>query len=438
MTADLLGLLLVNACFLAAGLGVLTAAGRGGERALGLAYILGVAAYGVVAQTLLVLGAPLTRWQVVLVCAVLASGILLRPGFGRPASVSWPWAAAAGAVLALLVVDLWYQPLWVYDAWTFWTPKARALAALGGLDASWFTQADLLNRDYPLLLPAVEAAGFRFTGYETRLLDVQSWLLLVGFAAAYARLVVPRVSRPWLAWGVLITLLIAPSTADQLASAEADIPLAVFFACAGLGAYLFLAEGGRAWLVIVAVLAAGAAATKVEGSLFVAALAVAAVAVARRRGLPLALAAAAGLVVAMAPWRLWLAAHDVPNQATLGRLTDVGFLAGHAGRVPYSAAYLAARVVDPRAWLLLVPLCAVATVVGWRAGAAAGAAFTMGTVALCLLALLLAYWTTPFELHAHLGTSARRVITGPLLFWAAVAPFLADKRLTKPGYPERP
>jgi hypothetical protein len=438
VTADLLGLLLVNACFLAGGLGILTAAAGGRERPLGLAYLLGVAGYGVVAQTLLVLGAPLTRWQVVLVCALLASGILLRPRFGRPAPVSWPWAAAVAAVLALLAVDLWYQPLWVYDAWTFWTPKARALAALGGLDAPWFTQADLLNRDYPLLLPAVEAAGFRFTGYETRLLDVQSWLLLLGFAAAYVRLVVPRVSRPWLAWGVLITIVIAPSTADQLASAEADVPLAAFFACAGLGAYLFLAEGGRGWLVVVGVLAAGAAATKIEGSLFVAALAIAALAVARRRGFPVALVAAAGLVVATAPWRLWLAAHDVPNQATLGRLTDVGFLAGHAGRVPYSAAYLAGRVVDPRAWLLLVPLCAVATVVAWRGGAAAGAAFTMGVVALCLLALLLAYWTTPFELHEHLATSVRRVITGPLLFWAAVAPFLADKRLTIPGYPERP
>jgi 4-amino-4-deoxy-L-arabinose transferase-like glycosyltransferase len=289
-----------------------------------------------------------------------------------------------------------------------------------------------------MLLPAVEAAGFRFTGYETRLLDVQSWLFVVAFAAAYVRLVVPRVGRAWLAWGVLLTLLIAPSLADQLASAEADVPLAAFFASAGLAAYLFLVEGGRAWAVLCGVLAAGAAATKIEGALFVVALAVAALVVARGRAVPLGLAAVAGLAAAMVPWRLWLAAHDVPNQASLGRLTDVGFLADHAGRVPYAAAYVAGRFVDPRAWLLLVPLCAVATAVGRRSGAAAGAAFTMGVVALCLLALLLAYWTTPFELHAHLATSARRVITGPLLFWAAVTPLLADKRLTKPGYPGRP
>ena len=57
-------------------------------------------------------------------------------------------------------------------------PKAHALYALNGLDAGWFGAHDLLNRDYPLLLPAIESATFRFTGFETRLLDVQSLLFL--------------------------------------------------------------------------------------------------------------------------------------------------------------------------------------------------------------------------------------------------------------------
>ena len=60
-------------------------------------------------------------------------------------------------MLGLLAVDLWYQPLWAYDSWTFWTPKAHALYALNGLDAGWFGAHDLLNRDYPLLLPAIES-----------------------------------------------------------------------------------------------------------------------------------------------------------------------------------------------------------------------------------------------------------------------------------------
>ena len=152
--------------------------------------------------------------------------------------------------------------------------------------------------------------------------------------------------------------------------------------------------------------------------------------------------AAAALLVAVLPWRLWLAAHHVPRQESLGRLTDAGFLADHISRVPYSAAYMAGRIVDPRAWLLLVPLCMVATFAAARAGARSDAMLATGVVALCFLGLVLAYWTTPFELHFHLATSARRVIAAPILFWAALAPLLfaaADggDPIAEPSYPLR-
>jgi hypothetical protein len=450
VTADALGLLVVNACFLAGGLGVTATAGwwsgRPPLRSLGLAYLAGVAAYGVVAQFLYVVGAPLSRWQVVAVCAVLACGTLVRRRTGEgPVIPSWRWLLPIGAFLALLVVDLWFQPLWAYDTWTFWTPKARALAALDGLDARWFTSADLLNRDYPILLPAVEAAGFRFTGYEVRLLDAQSWVFLVAFAGAFWEIVAAR-ARTWIAAGVLATIVVAPSMADQLASAEADVPLAAFVACGGLCVYLFVTERSGPGLVLFAVLAAGAVATKVEGSIFVVALAIAAAAFAwrtSRRAAGSVIGAAAGaFVVGLLPWRIWVAVQDVPSQTALGRVFDVGFLAGHVSRLPYATAYVLGRVVDPRAWLLLVPLCIVATVAAWRAGAVAEALFALAVVALSLAGLLIAYWTTPFELHYHLATSARRVITPPLLFWAALAPILAsardtDKPLTRRGYPLR-
>jgi len=450
MIADAAGLVLVNICFLVAGLGVTAAVGwwSGRPRALtlGLAYLAGVASYGVLAQLLLVLGASLSRGQVVGVCAVLAAGLALRRrghGSGRVA-VSTRWALPIAAILVLLAVDLWFQPLWAYDSWTFWTPKARALAALGGLDVAWFTSADLLNRDYPVLLPAIEAAGFRFTGYEERLLDLQSWLFLVAFAAAFWEVVRPR-SRGWVAWVVLATMLIAPSTVEQLAAAEADLPLAAFFACAGLCAYLWLEERAHAALALFAVFAAASVATKAEGTLFVLALTVVAAGIAARTSWAsagaIAAASAAAFAVGLGPWRLWVAAHDVPpSQTSLGRVFDVGFLADHVDRVPYAAAYLAARVVDPRAWLLLVPLCVAATIAAFRAGAVEKAAFATGVVALSLLGLLLAYWTTPLALHYHLATSARRVITPPLLFWASVTPMLVaaahrDKDSDGAGYP---
>jgi len=192
VSRDLVGLAIANGCFLAAGIGVTGIAGwwrgRGVLRSLGVSYLCGIAAFGVIAQLLYVLGASLARWQVIAVCAVLAAGSArgLRGLAPSASPIRLPRAAVACvvAMLGLLAVDLWFQPLWAYDAWTFWTPKANALYVLNGLDPSWFGAHDLRNRDYPLLLPAIEAATFRFTGYETSLLDLQSWLALVAFLAA--------------------------------------------------------------------------------------------------------------------------------------------------------------------------------------------------------------------------------------------------------------
>ncbi len=58
--------------------------------------------------------------------------------------------------------------------------ESACVGALDGLDATWFTSSDVIWSDYPLLLPAIEAAGFRFTGYRTELLDVQSLFFFVG------------------------------------------------------------------------------------------------------------------------------------------------------------------------------------------------------------------------------------------------------------------
>ena len=78
MNRDLVGLAIANGCFLAAGIGVTGIAGwwrgRGVLRSLGVSYLCGIAAFGVIAQLLYVLGASLARWQVIAVCAVLAAG----------------------------------------------------------------------------------------------------------------------------------------------------------------------------------------------------------------------------------------------------------------------------------------------------------------------------------------------------------------------------
>ncbi len=447
MIANLAQLLLANACLLAAGVGVTGLCGwwggaRGASRSLGVSYLAGLAAFGVIAQLAYVLGASLARWQVLLICAVLAAGALTavrapaRPTL--PLAVPLPAVLVGGAMLLLLAADLWYQPLWAFDAWTFWTPKAHALAAMNGLDAGWFGAHDLRNADYPLLLPAVEAATFRFTGYETSLLDLQTWFALVAFCGAAVEVVSRLGGRRSVLYAALLTVVFAPSVADQLAGAEADIPLAALFAGAGLCAAAWLEDGRLGTLALAAVLSAGVAATKIEGTAFTVALFVAlAVAAGRRRALPPALAGIAALVVGILPWRIWLSAHHVPEQVTVHRLTSPSLLGGHVLRVPHAAAYLAWRLVDPRAWLLLVPLLLGVLWTARRSWTPLASFAVVGAL-LALAGLVVAYWTTPLPFHYHLATSGRRVITGPLFFLAALAPLTVREVRERRRYPADP
>ena len=400
---------------------------------LGISYLCGVATFGVLSQLLYVLGASLARWQVLLVCAVPACGAIRGIGAGRPVPRRPKTrldllAIPVVAVLALLAVDLWYQPLWAYDSWTFWTPKAHALYALNGLDPGWFTSAGLISKDYPLLLPSLEAAGFRFTGYETGLLDLQSWLLYAAFVRAVYELGVNR-ARPAVLWAVLLMLALAPSALDQLAAAEADIPVAVFFAAAGLCLWTWLADRRPAGLVLAAVLAAGATATKVEGTMFVIGLFLVAAAFAARtsRGRAGAALVAGGvaLVVGILPWRIWIADHHVANQASFGRVTGASFLAHHVARVPISTGYLGVKLLDPRAWLLILPLAVFVAVDAFRRGRRREVSFVVAVACVALAGLVLAYWSTPFSFHDQLATSARRVITAIVLFAAAMTPLLS-------------
>ena len=449
MSNDVLALLAVNGGYLAAGAGVSRAAGWWGDRrsfvgSIGLAYLVGVAAYGVVAQLLFVLGASLATWQVALVCAALASLLFVRRAARiRPALAPTWLALPAAAMLALLAVDLWFQPMWAYDAWTFWVPKGWALAQLDGLAAGWFAAADLPNPDYPILLPALEAALFRLAGYATGALDLQSWLLLGGFVLATAEVAAER-SRTLVVWTMLTLVVFAPGTVEELAFSEADIPLAAFFGAAGLCAYVWLEERDRAALVIAGVLSAGVVATKVEGTIFVAALfaVLAVLAWPRRADALLALAAgAAAFATGLLPWRIWMRMHDVESQASFGRITDAGFLGDHAARLPKATAYVAGELLDPRRWLLIAPLALVAIVVAYRSPRRKGAVLTVVVSALGALGLIVAYWTTPLDFDTHLATSARRVVTGIVFFLAALTPVLVGRAAgvgVGDDYPPRP
>ena len=137
-------------------------------------------------------------------------------------------------------------------------------------------------------------------------------------------------------------------------------------------------------------------------------------ALAPRRAAALA-AGAAAFALGVLPWRLWLRAHEVENQASVGRVSDVGDLASNVGRVPRSVGDLLVELLDPRRWLLLVPLAAVAVVLAARRGRKSEAAYVAAVVVLGLAGLALAFATSDFELAAALDHSGRRVGSGLVL-----------------------
>jgi len=289
MTSHLVGLAVANLCFLAAGAGVGRALGlwrapRDLPGALAPVYLVGVAASGIAATWALVAGLELARWQVIAGCAALAAvglvparraGLALPPPPPRPpARVVIALQVAVGLIVVLLLADAAYRPLSEWDAWAMWTMKAKAITLLGGLDPGLFAGVPYhhLHLDYPLLLPSVEAIGFRFMGaIDTQVIHVQAALLMAALLVALPRLLADRVPVV-VAWASVLLIGVAPSLVDQASAGLADAPLAVFFAMAAVCGWRWIADGRREMLVLSTLFAAAVLATKREGTPFVAAL----------------------------------------------------------------------------------------------------------------------------------------------------------------------
>jgi len=441
--AHLLGLAAANLCFLAAGAGMGRALGlwRAPRELPGVAapvYLVGVAAVGILAEWALVAGLDLARWQVVAGCAALAAtGLLPARGGGptlpAPARVTAravvALQAAVGLIVALLLIDAVYRPLAEWDAWAMWTMKAKAITLLGGLDAGVFAGVPYrhLHLDYPLLLPAVEAIGFRFMGaIDTQVIHLQAALLTAALVLSLPRLLAGRVP-PVVAWASALLIAVAPSLVDQAGAGLADAPLAVFFAMAAVCAWRWLADGRDEMLVLVALFAAAVLATKREGTPFVVALIVVLV-VAAGRGRRLAAVGAGVAALATAvPWQLWLHANGVDTsngEIPYAKVIDPGYLAGRLGRIPTGAGSLVWHALQPGAWLVIVPAAAVAVVLAARGGERRTAVFVAAVACLVLVSVVWAYWVGRPSLHYYLQHSARRVVTTPVVLLGAFLPVL--------------
>jgi hypothetical protein len=443
MTAHLLGLAVANLCFLAAGAGIGRALGlwrspRELPAVLAPVYLVGVAAAGIAATWALVAGLELARWEVVAGCALLAATGLMPARRGGPVLPALPGSpvpivrilqAAVGLVAALLVADAVFRPLSEWDAWAMWTMKAKAIALLGRLDAGVFAGVPYhhLHLDYPLLLPAVEAIGFRFMGaIDTQVIHVQVALLTVALLLSLPRLLGGRVPAA-VAWASALLIGVAPSLVDQAGAGLADAPLAVFFAMAAVCAWRWLAEGRRELLVLTALFAAAVLATKREGGPFVAALMVVVLVAAGRGRRREALAAGLVALATAIPWQLWLHANGVDTsngEIPYAKVVDPSYLAGRLGRIPTGGASLVWHALQPGAWLAIVPAAAVAVVLAARGGERRTAIFVAAVACLVLLSVVWAYWVGRPSLHYYLQHSARRVVTTPVVLLGAFLPVL--------------
>jgi dolichyl-phosphate-mannose-protein mannosyltransferase len=443
MTVHVLGLALANLCYLAAGAGISRALGlwrapRELLSALAVAYLVGVAACGIAAEWALIAGLGLARWQVVAGCALLAA-TGLRPRWDGPVLPAPPARAAGRAVLALqaavglmavmYLADAAFRPLAEQDAWAMWTMKARAIALLDGLDARVFAGVPYhqVHLDYPLLIPALEAIGFRFMGaVDTQVIHVQGALLVVALLLALPRLLADRVP-PAAAWASVLLIAVAPSLVYQAGAGLADAPLAVFFALASMCAWRWLAEGRPQMLVLTVLFAAAVLATKREGGPFVAALFLVVLVAAGRGRRGQTIAAGVAAVATAIPWQLWLHANGVDTsngEIPYAKVVDPSYLAGRLGRIPTGAGSLVWHAVEPSAWLVIVPAAAVAVVLAVRGGDRRTPVFVSALACLVVASVVWAYWVGRPSLHYYLDHSARRVVTTPVVLLGAFLPVL--------------
>jgi len=505
VTGDVLALLLVNGCLFAAGAGVTRALGawRGPRELLTVvatSFLAGAAVFGVLAQLLYVLGFSLSVPQTLAICGLLAAAGSLRvlpasPLAGQPLPSRREWVAAAlvAIPLILLAVDAVYQPLSSWDAWTHWTPKARALVELDGLDRSYFASPPYghWHPDYPLLVPSLEAVAFRF-GVGVRVAQLEFWFLLAAFAVALVELLRPRVG-PLLTWAAALALVWTPKLGAEALSANADMPLAIFLVLAAVAAWLWISEGSMPALGLVAVFGAAAVATKLEGVIEVAIVLALAVWLAlgqSRRSALLLAGAGAVTLIGFIPWRLWTMLTGAPTAYSASSLVDT-VEAVDPSRVPIASLLLLRQLFDPAVWLLLVPLALCALAVGalalrrdrvvplstavflvvalvtalvipprsyeWQhqywllfvPAVLAGsvlvvaiprrtrtAGFVVTSVGSLFGALVAFYLFTPYDFAWHLGTSTSRVVTPLALLAAAFAPIVLA-RASKQGPPGR-
>jgi hypothetical protein len=382
----ILGLVALNALFLAAGTALVWAL-RGFSRVsdaaglAGLSYLLGLAVCSVLLVVELVVGVPFGAGLVAANCAAVAVGAVLvgrlrapprsreEPGHGAVGPVL---LTGVGAALAIVFLEAMFRAgrlagLFEWDAMAFWVPKAKVIYFLGGLDERLFLEVP--GQSYPPLVPAFQASAFAFMGdADTVTVHLLFWFPLAAFVAAVAGLLAPRVPA-LLLWPLLLLGVLTPEVVDRALAPQADLLLDYFVALAALLVALWLVERQTYQLVMSAALLSAAMLTKREGYLLAACIGAAALIASWRDwrwAWPrLAVALGAAFVPTLS-WRIWFTSRDVtgegPEAGGLG-------LFDHLDRAWPSLRLALSALFDADLWLVVAPLGVLAVVLAFVAGA---------------------------------------------------------------------
>ena len=437
------------------GIGVVPLRGVSALAALGLAYVTGAALVPVLLVALLVIGVPVTlvTFFIVVLACVVAGGFAARKSqidVAQGSTVwrwlrswkSWPaetwvivvFVALFGAYSVIGMLGVYESPLVGWDSWSIWARKAQVLSLHDSLFRNFFTNESysFAHLDYPLAYPVWESLHFRAAGaFDIQDVIRHVWLVLVGSIWALAYVLRGRV-RPVVWAPVLLLALLAPGVAGQLRDGYADVPMALFasLGVVALGMWIEREEAGL--LPLAAIMLAATANMKNEGLAATLAVLVVggAVVVARKLNVKAYAAAAGAVVVALLPWRLWLAAHGIEGDMPVAKGLNPGYLLDRIDRVGPAIAAINGQFADPERWLYILPLATLVVVASLVSGVGRRvAAFYLGCFLLVWAAFVWSYWISPHDLEWHLATSVDRVVSIPMLVCLAALVHLSGMLL---------
>ena len=408
-----------------------------------LAYGFGLAVTGGLGSTLELVHVPVGPVELtILAVASLTGGgirLLTRDCEDRPSPRMSRLSLGVGVVSLAFTLALVLhaaqayavRPLREYDGWVIWATKARALYSLDGVRDAAFASEAFEHPDYPLLLPTLEAIGFRALGeFDGTLLHLQLAGIALGFVGA-AWTISRATASPAVSGLSILAIVSAPQVLTQLGWNYADIPLALLCSL-GVAALAGWLRARVTWLLPTAVVfLAAAALTKSEGLMFAlagfaAALGVLAV-THRRRLRPLGLGFA-GFLAAILPWRLYVVVRDLhPQDYRLSDLLDPSYLADASDRLRPAATELIDEMTITGNWGLLLPLAGCALLTALLRGRYDVAVFGTAWLALSFGGLLLIYWINRLELGDDLFNTSYRTIATLLIGAGLLVPPLVGE-----------